>query len=39
MVDAVVLSKLNDIERMLRNIEGHLNSIDLKLNKIHNDLP
>jgi len=39
MVDSVVLSKLNDIERMLKNIEGHLNSIDIKLNQIHNDLP
>jgi hypothetical protein len=37
--DTVVLRKLDDMERILRNIEGHLNRIDAKLNQIHNDLP
>jgi len=37
--DTVVLRKLNDMEIMLRNIEGHLNRIDAKLNQIHSDLP
>jgi len=39
MNDADVLSKLDGMERILRNIEGHLNRIDSKLNQIHNDLP
>ena len=39
MIDAVVLSKVNDLEIMLRNIEAHLNRIDAKLDQIHNDLP
>jgi len=38
MTDAVIL-KLEGIERMLSNIEGHLNRIDQKLNDIENELP
>ncbi len=39
MNDAIVLGKLGDVERMLKNIETHLNQIDKKLEQIHNDLP
>jgi hypothetical protein len=39
MADAVILSKLDGIERMLSNIEGHLNRIDQKLADIEKELP